>query len=249
MKLGVAVAVLVLGLVAGPALAAENEFPLPPSDWPQPVHDRPFIPFILGDLLEYRAARGPDARAWDAQAWLGGDFNKLWLKSEGEQGPGARTEQADLELLYARLIAPFWYLQAGAREHFRPSPSRASGVLSVQGIAPYWFDVEASVFVDQKAKVSAPVSLEYDLLFTQGLILQPRFETNLSAMTDEERELGRGFNDIEVGVRLRYEIHRQLAPYVGGNWTRQLGSTADFARQAGGTVSELSAVVGLRIWL
>ncbi len=243
-------ALVILTTVAAlPALAAQGDFPLPPQNWPMPVEDHPIIPFLLGDFLEYRVQKGADARAWDAQAWVGGDYNKIWFKSEGEQGTTARTEQADLQALYARLISPFWYLQVGAREHFLPKPGRGSLVVGVQGLAPYWFDVEASVFLDQKGKVSARASLEYDLLFTQRLVLQPRFETNLSATTDEERGLGRGFNDIELGLRLRYEVWRQFAPYIGGNWTRRLGSTADLARQAQGDVSEASLVIGLRVWL
>lgn len=242
------VALSTLLFIAAPA-AAQEDFPLPPKTWPAPVNDHRLLMFILGDLLEYRVQRGADARAWDAQAWVGGDYNRLWLKSEGEQGTSARTERGDVQALYSRLISPFWYLQAGARTHFLPTPLRNSLALGIQGIAPYWFDVEAEVFLDQKGKVTGRLALEYDFLLTQRLILQPRGETNISAMSDPERGLGRGFNDVELGLRLRYELHRQFAPYVGGNWTRQLGSTADFARQAGADVGELSLVAGVRVWL
>lgn len=234
--------------MSGPALA-EDEFPLPRLDWPAPVMDHRVIAFLLIDRLEYRTQRGIDGGGWDAQGWIGGDFNKLWFKTEGEARTSPRTERADVQALYARLISPFWYVQAGAGADVRPSPSRGSLVVALQGLAPYWFDVQASLVLDQKGKLAGRLELEYDLLFTQRLILQPRFETNVLATSDEERGRGRGFNDVELGLRLRYEIRRQFAPYIGGNWTRKLGATADLARQAQLDVSEASVVAGLRVWL
>ena len=228
--------------------AAQEAFPLPPKEWPAPVHDNPIIPFLFVDRLEYRFTQGSDASLWDIQGWVGSDYHKLWLKSEGETR-GARTEEGDVQALYARLIAPFWYLQAGVRAHLEPKPSRNSVVLAVQGLAPYWFEVEASTFLDEKGKLSARFEAEYDQLLTQRWILQPRIEANFSASRDEERGLGRGFNDVEIGLRLRYEFRRQFAPYIGVSWTRQLGATADIARGENEEVSEKAVVLGVRIWL
>lgn len=243
------VVLVVLLLSAGRPALAQDEFPLPHHDWPAPVDDHRAIPFLLVDRLEYRFQNGMDAAGWDAQGWLGGDYNKLWLKTEGEVLTNRRAERADVQAYYARLISPFWYVQAGASADLRPTPSRGALAVALQGIAPYWFDVEASLFLNQKGKLAGRLELEYDVLFTQRLILQLRFETNVSAMADEERGRGRGFNDVEPGLRLRYEVRRQLAPYIGVNWTRQLGSTADLARQAMSEVSMASVVVGVRIWL
>ena len=244
---GSAVMLLSFALVRG-ALAQQGEFPLPPKDWAPPVHDRPVIPFLLVDRLEQRWQKGNDLRVWDAQGWVGGDYDKLWFKSEGEDEKGGRTAQASVEALYARLISPFWYLQGGVRYEERPSPSRSSLALGVQGLAPYWFDVEATTYLDEKGKLSARFEAEYDFLFTQRLILQPRAETTFAAYSEPERGVGQGFNNLELGLRLRYEIRRQLAPYIGVTWSRKLGDTADIARRANTEVSEKALVAGLRVW-
>lgn len=238
----------VAGAMATSASAQQGRFPLPPADWPAPVHDNPIIPFILLDRLEYRAQKDANVRTWDVQGWVGGDYNKFWFKSEGEQQVGGRTEGAEVQALYARLVSPFWYLQAGARSNLLPHPSRNNLVLAVQGLAPYWFDIEASAFVGEGGKLAGRVEAEYDFLITQRLILQPRAETNFAVSRDTARGAGRGLRDVELGVRLRYEISRQFAPYIGVNWTRQIGDTADLARARGDRASELGIVLGLRAW-
>ncbi len=230
--------------LSGASLAQSAAFPMPPSDWPAPVHDNPSIPFIFLDRFEYRLAKGADARMWDVQGWVGGDYDKLWVKSEGES-KGARTEQGDLQALYARRVSPFWYLQSGVRAHLQPEPSRNSLVLAVQGLAPYWFDVEASAFLDEQGRLSARFEAAYDLLFSQRLVLQPRIESNFSAAADRERGLGSGLNDIELGLRLRYEFYRQFAPYIGVNWSRKVGGTA---REQNEEIRETSIVIGVRAW-
>ena len=243
-----AVALLGMLLAAGAHAQQRDPFPLPPKAWGSPVMDEPVFPFLLLDRLEYRWREGKDVRAWDFQGWVGGDYNKLWLKSEGEDERGGPTEQSDVELLYSRLISPFWHLQGGLRYEERPSPSRTSLALGVQGLAPYWFEVEATGYVSEKGKFSAQLEAEYDFLLTQRLILQPLVETTFAGSADEERGVGRGFNDIEVGLRLRYEFRRQFAPYVGITWSRKLGDTADLARRANEDVTERAVVAGLRVW-
>lgn len=155
-------------------------------------------------------------------------------------------EAADVQALYARRISPYWYIQAGLREEPRPRPSRTTGVLALQGLAPYWFDVEASAFFGRG--VSGRVGLEFDQLITQRLVLQPRLETNFASTRDTARGVGAGINDVEIGLRLRYEIRRELAPYIGVSWTRTLGATADLARQQGRDVRETAVVLGVRVW-
>lgn len=237
---------LALFLLAAPAFAQQDPFPLPPREWPEPVMDTQRFTFLLLDRIEYRWQKGDDARTWDAQAWFGGDFNKLWLKSEGAQVAGD-TEEAEVQALYARRIAPFWHLQAGVRQEARPKPAQNYGVLAVQGLAPYWFQVEASAFL-RSGEISGRLEAEYDQLLTQRLILQPRIETNFSASAEPARGVGSGINDVELGLRLRYEIRRELAPYVGVNWTRKVGDTADLARSRGEDASATSIVLGLRVW-
>lgn len=238
---------LVASLTLTPAHAQGNRFPLPPADWPSPVMDQQAVPYLLLDRLEYRWQEGDNVRVWDAQGWFGGDYNKLWLKSEGEQTVGGRTEEADLQMLYARLVKPFWYLQAGVRKEVRPGPSRDSAVLAIQGLAPYRFDVEGSLFL-RAGEVSGRFEAEYDQLLTQRLIVQPRIETGFAGSSDPARGVGSGINDIELGLRLRYELRREIAPYIGVNWARKVGNTADLARARGDSVTERSVMVGLRIW-
>lgn len=238
---------LALLTAAGIARAQEDRFPLPPKQWPSPVPDQePFAYFVL-DRFEYRAQKGADVRMWDGQAWFGGDYNRLWLKSEGQQSVGGRTEEADLLVLYARRIAPFWHLQGGLRSEVRPGPTTNHGVLAIQGIAPYWFNVEASAFF-RSGEISGRLEVEYDQLLTQRLILQPRIESNFSATAGTMPGVGRGIKDVELGLRLRYEIKRELAPYVGVTWSRKAGDTADIARSQGEAVRATALVLGLRVW-
>lgn len=250
MKAGWFISLLVAALpfASSGALAQQQEdpFPLPPKEWPKPVMDEERFAYLLLDRLEYHARKGADASVWDAQAWFGGDYNKLWLKSEGNAVSG-RAEEADLQALYARRVSPFWYLQTGVRQEVRPTPSRNQGVIAIQGLAPYWFNVEASAFIGG-GSVSGRLEVEYDQLLTQRLILQPRIETNFAGSAEPARGVGKGLNDVELGLRLRYEIKREIAPYVGVTWARKLGDTADLTRQQGKDVTEKALVVGIRVW-
>ena len=236
-----------LSLLASVAHAQQDPYPLPPKEWPKPVMDTEPHPMLLLDLLEYRSRAGKDAWVWEGEAWFGGDYNKLWIKSEGESEIRGSTASADLQALYARRIAPFWYLQAGVRQEMRPRPVRNQGVLAVQGLAPYWFNVQASAFIGDGG-LSGRLEAEYDQLLTQRLILQPRVETNFAGSSNAARGVGSGINDVELGLRLRYEIRREFAPYVGVTWTRKVGDTADLARQQGHDVKDTAIVLGLRAW-
>lgn len=243
--------VLATSVVFVPLVFAEQHpFPLPPKQWPSPVDDQMRLAFLLADRLEYQWGEDADtdARAWDVQGWIGGDYNRFWFKTEGEDEVRNGTQNAEVQALYARLISPFWYLQAGLRYDAQPKPTRNFGVVGVQGLAPYWFDVEATAFVSDDGDASARFEAEYDLLLTQRLILQPRIETNYAFSEVESAGVGQGFNDLELGLRLRYEIRRELAPYIGVNWNRKLGDTADLTRRAGEDPKNLAVVAGFRIW-
>lgn len=204
---------------------------------------------LFVDRLEYRSNEGDAVMLWDAQAAYGGDINRALLKTEGEYLlDDSATEEAEVQALYSRAVSPFFDLQAGLRYDVNPEPDRYSAVLGVQGLAPYWFELDAAAFVSQRGDVSARVELEYDLLLTQRLILQPRLE--LDAALQEVPELGRGSGlaSIESGIRLRYEIRREFAPYIGVAWERDFGDTADFSRAEGESISRLSVVAGVRVW-
>lgn len=238
-----------LTLAASGAMAQvqPDPFPLPPKEWPAPVKDQQQFTFLLVDRLEYRAQPGPNLRNWDAQGWFGGDRDKFWFKTEGENEAGRGTQRAELQLLYARRISPFWHAQAGVRREGRPGSWSNAGVVGIQGLAPYWFDIEAMLFAERNG-VSARLEAETDLQLTQRLLLQPRFETQVSGFTDRERGMGSGLQHVEVGLRLRYEIRREFAPYIGVVWSRKFGETANIARSEGEKVRTPGIVAGVRVW-
>jgi copper resistance protein B len=134
------------------------------------------------------------------------------------------------------------------RYDIRPNPQRVYAVLGIEGLAPYWFKAAGALFVSNKGEVRGRIEGSYDQRITQRLILQPRSEIEASAQSIEAIGVGAGLTDIEVGVRLRYEIAREFAPYVGVEWTGKLGETARFARTAGGPTSGFSYVAGIRFW-
>jgi copper resistance protein B len=203
---------------------------------------------VLVDQLEAKLRNGRDGYAWDAQAWYGGDIDKLWLKTEGEGAFGESVEGAEVQALWSHAIDPWFDLQLGVRHDFRPDPERTHLVLGVQGLAPYWFEVDAAAFVSDKGEVTARLEAEYDLRVTQKLILQPRVELDLSLQDVPEIGIGSGLSSGEIGARLRYEIRPEFAPYVGIEYERAFGGTADFRRAAGEKAGGLSLLVGLRTW-
>jgi len=204
--------------------------------------------FFQAEQLEYRLTDGKDRLKWDAQGWVGEDYNKLWLKTEGEKVFGGDVEQAEVQLLYSRIIHPFWDVQIGGRFDARPRPHRGFGVIGLQGLAPYFFEVDTAAFVSHEGDLSARLKGEYELLITQKLILQPSVELNLAAQEVEKLGIGRGLTDVELGLRLRYEIVREFAPYIGVAWERKVGRTADFAEAEGEDIDVLSFVAGVRFW-
>lgn len=205
--------------------------------------------FVQGDRLEYRTNGGEPLFLWDAQGWWGGDRNKIWLKTEGEYSfEEDAFEEAEVQALWSRAISTFFDVQAGVRHDFLPGDDRTYGVVGVQGLAPYWFEVDAALFVSDDGDVSARIEAEYELLLTQRLILQPRTELTFAAQDVAEYGVGSGLSSAELGARLRYEIKREFAPYIGIDWTRSVGTTADFVRADGDDPSGVSFVAGLRLW-
>jgi copper resistance protein B len=203
---------------------------------------------ILFNLAEYEARKGADGYRWEGEGWFGGDINRVVVKTEGEGSFGSATEQAEFQLLYARAIAPYFNLAAGVRYDVKPDPSRAYAVIGIEGIAPYWFDVGAQLFLSDKGDVLARIEGSYDQRITQALILQPRVEFNLAAQDVPANGVGAGLSDLELGVRLRYEIKREFAPYVGVEWAKKVGTTARFARAAGEDDDVVNVVAGIRFW-
>lgn len=222
------------------------------EDWPSPVKDNQTFSFVLIDQLEIRTVDGPTTLNWDAVGWVGGDIRRFWFKTEGDVGLSADTGgEAEIQALYGQLIAPFWDFQAGLRYDrlYGPGPDRGRGfaVVGIQGLTPYLFEVDASLFISEDGDVSARLTGEYELLLAQRLILTPEAEVNLAAQRVENFGVGSGLNDIELGLRLRYEISRKFAPYVGINWQRKFFETADLAREEGESVGDFSVLAGVRL--
>ena len=209
--------------------------------------DDPLVAKVMIDKLELRSTDGPDSLVLDADAWIGHDLNKLWFKTEVERVDG-KTEEAELQMLYSRAIAPFWDLQLGWRRDIQPQPQRDYLALGFKGLAPYLFEVDASLFVGEAGQLGARLDAEYEYLFTQRLVLTPEFEVNLHTKDDPEVDVGAGLSDLQLGLRVRYEIRREFAPYIGVNWIKQFGQTADYARAEGGDTSDIQLVAGIRAW-
>ena len=203
---------------------------------------------VMLDLGEYQAREGHDGYRWDAEAWLGGDVNRLVVKSQGEGVARKGVEAAEVQALYSRAVGPYFNLQAGVRHDFRPGAPRTYAVLGFEGLAPYWFEVEGAVFLSDRGDVLGRLEGYYDQRLTQRLVLQPRVEFSLSAQDIPENRIGAGLASAELGLRLRYEISRRFAPYIGVSHEAKTGQTARYARIDGEDPTTTSFVAGVRIW-
>jgi len=211
------------------------------------VHGSAPFGMLLVDQLEAFHGKDGNGQTWEAQGWHGNDENKLWVRTEGERSRG-KLEGGDLEVFWNHNIATFWSTQLGGRQDLGEGPKRTWAALGVQGLAPYWFELEATGYVGPAGRTAARLRAEYELLFTQRLILQPEAEINLYGKSDPQRRIGSGISDAQFGLRLRYEIRRQFAPYIGVNWVRRIGTSADYARQDHQPVLDRQIVAGIRIW-
>lgn len=242
---------------ASPGLGGSIGIVKPPdpaetAGWPSPVNDTDFKSFLLFDLFEFQHAPNVEAARWDVVGWYGGDTERVWFKSEGRYNGVPRAGEMDLQLLYGRLISPFVDLQVGVRYEQQLSwdngLGRPQAVLGVQGLVPYGMELEAAIFVSKDGDVSGRATFAQDFLLTQRLILQPRFEINAAVQSAVLYGVGAGVNDIELGLRLRYEILREFAPYIGVSWLQSFGETATLLSAGGSNTSAFQVVAGFRMW-
>lgn len=227
-------------LVAAPAQTAHA----------QTMDDKPHT-FVLFDQLEYVPEPAEQPIGMEATSWIGGDVNRLWLRAEGEQSTLEGEGEVEIEALYGRLISPYFDVVAGARVDRRwgdGGDTRGFLAVGLQGLAPYEFEVEPTLYVSNDGDVSAGFSAAYHVLFTQRLILESELETSAALQDVPEWGVGSGVNDLGLGFRLRYEFHRKFAPYVGYTHDWRFGETADFARAAGADTNSGAFVFGVRIW-
>lgn len=202
---------------------------------------------LLVERLESVNGRDNTATEYDLQAWYGRTYDRAVLKAEGEVD-GGRLREARTELLWGHAVATYWDTQLGVRYDSGEGPDRKWLAFGVQGLAPYWFEIEAAAYLGEDGRSALRLDASYELLLTQRLILQPRIEANAYGKSDPARETGSGLSDLTAGVRLRYEIRREFAPYLGIEWAAKYGATADYARAAGEDAKETRLVAGLRFW-
>ncbi len=210
------------------------------------VHDSGVNSMLLVNQLEWQGGDG-NAQSWDIKGWVGGDIDRLWLRSEGERSAG-RTESAEAQALWGHAIGPWWDVVGGVRQDFKPGASQSWAAFGLQGMALYNFEAEATLFVGESGHTAARLEGDYDILLTNRLILQPTAELNFYAQNDPQRGVGSGLAESDLGLRLRYEVRREFAPYVGLSWNRTYGQTAQYARDEGEDVNQLHWVVGVRLW-
>lgn len=204
--------------------------------------------FVMADRFEVQIAGGDDALVWDGMAWYGTDENKLWIKTEGEYSFGGNEfEEAEIQALWSKPISTYFDVQAGLRQDLQTGGDTYA-VLGMQGLAPYWFEVDGAVFLSTDGDFTARFEAEYELLFTQKLVLQPRLELELAAQDVPAQNLGAGLTSLDAGLRLRYEIKPEFAPYIGVEWSSALGETRNIARTNGGDTGGVAVVIGVRAW-
>lgn len=229
-----------------PALADADRAAVYNAPGGHQVHDSGVNSMLLINQLEWQGGDG-NAQSWDIKGWVGGDIDRLWLRSEGERSAG-RTESAEVQALWGHAIGPWWDVVGGVRQDFKPGDSQTWAAFGVQGMALYNFEAEATLFVGESGHTAARLEGDYDILLTNRLILQPTAELNFYAQNDPQRGVGSGLAESELGLRLRYEIRREFAPYVGVSWNRAYGQTAQYARDEDEDINQLRWVVGVRLW-
>jgi len=219
----------------------------PPQDGSHPAHDNSINSYTRFDRLEVSNANPGATLEWDGRSWIGTDLNRVWLRSEGERTNGV-TQAADVELLYGRSVATWWDVVIGGRHDFKPGASQDFAAIGLIGTAPYKIEVQATGYIGQGGQTSARVEAEYETLLTNRLVLQPLVEANFFGKDDARRGIGSGLSTIEAGLRLRYEITRRFAPYIGVVREHAFGRTAELRRADGDDTGDTRFVAGLRVW-
>ena len=230
-----------------PVTDEDRKAAFPELVWQHTVHDDAVHYYVLFDRLEWRAGDGVAGVSWDNKGWVGRDLNRFWFRTEGE-GEDGRLGSAQAHALYGRAIHPWWDVVVGVRQDFRPGPQRTWAAIGLQGLAPYWFEVEATAYVGESGRTHFRFETEYELLLTNRLILQPLAEIEIYGKSDPEHGIGAGPSSLDTGLRLRYEIRREFAPYIGITWNRKFFGTADFAEAAGEDTGGAKLALGVRVW-
>ena len=209
--------------------------------------DDPIITKVMIDQLEIRDLDTDKEYVFEAQGWLGKDLDKLWLKTEVERNE-RETEEAEAQLLYSQGVSPFWDFQFGLRNDFLPKPDNLWVVLGFQGLSPYFLEVDTALFVGERGMIGLRLEVEYELMITQRFLISPEIELNLHTKNNEQQGIGSGLTGIETGLRFRYEVRREFAPYFGVNWAGSFGNTADFSNSEGESTRDTQFLLGIHTW-
>jgi copper resistance protein B len=212
------------------------------------VHDNAVHYFVQFDQIEWRGGEAVSGLGWESTGWIGRDLTRFWFRTQGEGQQGHLTA-GSVHALYGRAIAPWWDLVVGVRQDVRPGSPQTWAAVGIQGLAPYWFEIEATAYVGASARTRFRFEAQHDVLVTNRLILQPRFDMDVYGKSDAARGVGAGLSSAGLGLRVRYELRREVAPYVGVVWRRAFFGTAEHARVQGTAVSATRVAVGLRLWL
>ncbi|MCE7765692.1 copper resistance protein CopB [Pseudomonas putida] len=224
---------------------ADRRAAFPPLPGHQ-VHDRAMNWAVIVDKLEYQHFESSSALNWNATAWVGGDIDRLWLRTEGEREQG-KTHKAELQALWGHAISPWWELVAGVRQDLKPASGQAWAAFGIQGTPLYGLELQATAYAGERQQTALRLEAAYAMLLTNRWILEPTLEANLYGRNDAGREQGAGLADSEVGLRLRYEITRGFAPYLGVSFNRLHGTRADQAREDGEDLGQTRLVAGIRL--
>src|SRR5690606_27736044 len=233
-----------------PPISAEDRAAAFPETGPMPAHgmlEDPLNAFVLLDRLELAEAHGAERLEWDVSAWFGRSLRRLWLRSEGERHDGT-TRRADVEILGGIAVARWWDVVGGVRRDFEPGPGRTWAAFGVQGLGPYGFEVEATAYLAEGGRSAARVEAAYELPITPRLIVEPSLELDWHGASDRERGIGRGLSRGEVALRVRYEIRREIAPYLGIVREMSFGETEKLERAANRDPNDTMLVAGIRLW-
>ncbi|MEW6322000.1 MAG: copper resistance protein B [Acidobacteriota bacterium] len=212
------------------------------------VHDAAINWFVLFDQFEWQAGSSDSGASWDTRGWVGGDRSRIWFRTEGDFGD-ERIEQAKVLVTYGRAMSRWWDVLVGVEQDLRPGPIRTWAAVGIQGLAPQWFEVEATAYIGPSGRTHFRFETEYELLLTNRLVLQPLVELEVFGKADPARGVGRGLSYADMGLRLRYEIRREFAPYVGVVWEKKFFGTADLARAEGHGTGGARLALGVRFWM
>ena len=231
-----------------PTITDEDRRAAFPDVHGHPVHDEDVNFFLLGDQVEWHTGDGHVGINWDTKGWIGRDRDRFWFRSEGRREDG-RVGNSQTDLLYARLFARWWEVVGGIRQDLRPGHPETWAAVGVQGLAPYWLEVEATAYIGTSGRTRLRLEFEHELLLTNRLVLQPQIEMEMSGKAEPGRGIGSGLNTIDTGLRLRYQMRREFAPYLGVSWKQRFFGTADLAAATGDKTSGARLALGLRFWM